>query len=84
MKKKRAHVNRVVQCLAVLPLVIVLGAGGCLCTGSSRQVEEPESLRHPSLGRSRGHGHPAHRNGHGGALFRQRAGGIRHPAAEHL
>ena len=43
MKKKQAHVNRVVQCLAVLPLVIVLGAGDASAQG---QADKPKS---PSL-----------------------------------
>jgi iron complex outermembrane receptor protein len=43
MKKKQAHVNRVVQCLAVLPLVIVLGAGDASAQG---QTDTPKS---PSL-----------------------------------
>ena len=43
MKKEQAHVNRVVQCLAVLPLVIVLGAGDASAQG---QTDTPKS---PSL-----------------------------------
>ena len=43
MKKKQAHVNRVVQCLAVLPLMIVLGAGDASAQG---QADTPKS---PSL-----------------------------------
>ena len=43
MKKKQAHLNRVVQCLAVLPLVIVLGAGNASAQG---QADTPKS---PSL-----------------------------------
>ncbi len=40
MKKKRAHLDRVVQCLAVLPLVIVLGAGDASAQG---QADTPKS-----------------------------------------
>ena len=43
MKKKQAHLDRVVQCLAVLPLVIVLGAGDASAQG---QTDTPKS---PSL-----------------------------------
>ena len=43
MKKEQAHVNRVVQCLAVLPLMIVLGAGDASAQG---QTDTPKS---PSL-----------------------------------
>ena len=41
MKKKRAHVNRVVQCLAVLPLVIVLGAGDASAQGQAGKSKSP-------------------------------------------
>ena len=41
MKKKRAHVNRVVQCLAVLPLVIVLGAGDASAQGQAGTPKSP-------------------------------------------
>ncbi len=40
MKKQQAHVNRVVQCLAVLPLLIVLGAGDASAQG---QADTPKS-----------------------------------------
>ena len=40
MKKQQAHVNRVVQCLAVLPLVIVLGVGDASAQG---QADTPKS-----------------------------------------
>ena len=43
MKKEQAHVKRVVQCLAVLPLVIVLGAVDASAQG---QADTPKS---PSL-----------------------------------
>ena len=41
MKKKQAHVNRVVQCLAVLPLVIVLGAGNASAQGQAGTPKSP-------------------------------------------
>ena len=41
MKKKQAHVNRVVQCLAVLPLVIVLGAGDASAQGQAGTPKSP-------------------------------------------
>ena len=43
MQKKQAHLNRAMKCLAVLPLVIVLGAGNASAQG---QADTPKS---PSL-----------------------------------
>ena len=43
MQKKQAHLNRAMKCLAVLPLVIVLGAGDASAQG---QADTPKS---PSL-----------------------------------
>ena len=41
MKKEQAHVNRVVQCLAVLPLMIVLGAGDASAQGQAGTPKSP-------------------------------------------
>ena len=41
MKKKQAHLNRVVQCLAVLPLMIVLGAGNASAQGQAGTPKSP-------------------------------------------
>ena len=51
MKKKQAHVNRVVQCLALLPLVIVLGAVDASAHG---QADTPKSSSPSDIHKLRG------------------------------
>ena len=41
MQKKQAHLNRAMKCLAVLPLVIVLGAGDASAQGQAGTPKSP-------------------------------------------
>ena len=41
MQKKQAHLNRAMKCLAVLPLVIVLGAGNASAQGQANKPKSP-------------------------------------------
>ena len=81
MKKSKAYLTMMLKFFLFFPMTIVLGAGVGVRARRRRHVSKPQRVGYPSPGGSRGHGHQADRNGHGRALFGQRAGRSGHPAA---